>query len=105
MCDPGPKEGQSLRDGHVLCSLGEEEPVRFTSVALPSVEAEAFEPLPHAPPNYFEDPISDDFWVDIWVACAEHNVGACSISYTTWLTGLHRRRYTARYLTQSQTIR
>ena len=36
--------------------------------------------VPHVHPDDFEDPISDEFWEDVWVACAEHNVGAYSIS-------------------------
>ncbi|KAG7443153.1 phospholipase D [Guyanagaster necrorhizus] len=30
-------------------------------------------PRPHVDPNGFEDPISDAFWKDVWVACAVHN--------------------------------
>lgn len=37
-------------------------------------------PAPHIHPGSFEDPISDEFWEDIWVACAEHNVSARSVS-------------------------
>jgi phospholipase D1/2 len=36
--------------------------------------------VPTAKPKYdadsFEDPICDEFWKDIWVACAAHNVCA-----------------------------
>ena len=35
-------------------------------------------PAPYIHPDCFEDPISDEFWEDIWVACAEHNVSARS---------------------------
>ncbi|KAG9315940.1 hypothetical protein JVU11DRAFT_3592 [Chiua virens] len=28
---------------------------------------------PHIHPDDFEDPVSDQFWEDVWVACAEHN--------------------------------
>ena len=31
-------------------------------------------PTPHVDPYGFEDPISDAFWKDVWVACAVHNV-------------------------------
>ena len=31
-------------------------------------------PKPKYDANSFEDPISDEFWTDIWVACAVHNV-------------------------------
>jgi hypothetical protein len=38
---------------------------------------------PHRKPkfdaNSFEDPVCDEFWTDIWVACATHNVGVCEI--------------------------
>ncbi|KAH0831900.1 phospholipase D [Lanmaoa asiatica] len=27
----------------------------------------------HPDPDCFEDPISDEFWEDVWVACAKHN--------------------------------
>jgi phospholipase D1/2 len=37
-------------------------------------------PAPYIHPDCFEDPISDEFWEDIWVACAEHNVSALSVS-------------------------
>ncbi|KAK0430281.1 uncharacterized protein EV420DRAFT_1657697 [Desarmillaria tabescens] len=30
-------------------------------------------PRPHVDPNGFEDPVSDAFWKDVWVACAVHN--------------------------------
>ncbi|KAF8120583.1 phospholipase D [Boletus edulis] len=30
-------------------------------------------PAPHIDPDCFEDPISDEFWEDVWVMCAEHN--------------------------------
>jgi phospholipase D1/2 len=34
-------------------------------------------PVPTVPkdPKIFEDPISDEFWYDVWVAAAVHNVG------------------------------
>ena len=31
-------------------------------------------PKPKYDANSFEDPVSDEFWKDIWVACAVHNV-------------------------------
>ncbi|KAF9221001.1 phospholipase D [Gyrodon lividus] len=30
-------------------------------------------PAPHVDPDGFEDPISDEFWKNVWVACAVHN--------------------------------
>ncbi|KAI6030532.1 hypothetical protein F5J12DRAFT_903003 [Pisolithus orientalis] len=30
-------------------------------------------PAPHIAPDYFEDPICDKFWKNVWVACAVHN--------------------------------
>lgn len=30
-------------------------------------------PRPHVDANGFEDPVSDAFWKDVWVACAVHN--------------------------------
>lgn len=44
---------------------------------------------PHVDPDSFEDPVSDDFWKDVWVACAVHNVSACSIHAVPWITDLH----------------
>lgn len=35
---------------------------------------------PQVHPDDFEDPISDEFWEGIWVACAKHNVGDGLIS-------------------------
>lgn len=34
-------------------------------------------PTPLVDPQGFEDPISDKFWKDVWVACAAHNVRIC----------------------------
>lgn len=61
-------------------------------------------PAPHVHADDFEDPISDEFWEDIWVACAEHNVGAFSILCVNQLMGLCRRRYIAGYFMRSQMI-
>ncbi|THG97034.1 hypothetical protein EW026_g4898 [Hermanssonia centrifuga] len=30
-------------------------------------------PTPHVDPHGFEDPISDEFWKNVWLACAVHN--------------------------------
>ena len=35
-------------------------------------------PTPKVDPHGFEDPISDEFWKKVWVACAVHNVGGFS---------------------------
>lgn len=32
-------------------------------------------PTPKVDPQGFEDPISDEFWKKVWMACAVHNVG------------------------------
>jgi len=32
-------------------------------------------PTPKVDPHGFEDPISDEFWKKVWIACAVHNVG------------------------------
>lgn len=44
-------------------------------------EAKGKQPVPtlapHIHPDDFEDPISDEFWNGVWVACAEHNVSTC----------------------------
>lgn len=32
-------------------------------------------PTPKVDPHGFEDPISDEFWKKVWMACAVHNVG------------------------------
>lgn len=137
--DVGPKKkGPPPLEGDMLCPLDEEKPVRFTSAAIPVVEAKAVEhrapplgieescsddqpcaredqnsvasvdmpfdahaagwevvngakqrspheakgkqpapiPAPFIHPDCFEDPISNEFWEDVWVACAEHNVSA-----------------------------
>ena len=34
-------------------------------------------PTPKVDPHGFEDPISDEFWKKVWMACAVHNVGSC----------------------------
>jgi phospholipase D1/2 len=34
-------------------------------------------PKPKYHADSFEDPICDEFWEDIWLACASHNVGLC----------------------------
>ena len=31
-------------------------------------------PTPFVDPHGFEDPVCDEFWKDVWVACAVHNV-------------------------------
>jgi phospholipase D1/2 len=31
-------------------------------------------PTPHVDPDGFEDPVSNEFWNNVWVACAVHNV-------------------------------
>ena len=36
-------------------------------------------PKPKFDANSFEDPLSDKFWKDIWVACAAHNVSRLSV--------------------------
>lgn len=36
-------------------------------------------PTPHVDPYGFEDPLCDEFWKDMWVSCAVHNV-----SYLCW---------------------
>ena len=35
-------------------------------------------PTPKVDPHGFEDPISDEFWKKVWMACAVHNVGESS---------------------------
>ena len=37
-------------------------------------------PTPKVDPHGFEDPISDEFWNKVWMACAVHNVGESSLS-------------------------
>jgi phospholipase D1/2 len=37
-------------------------------------------PKPKYDANSFEDPLSDKFWTDIWVACAVHNVSRLRVS-------------------------
>lgn len=37
-------------------------------------------PTPHVDPRGFEDPISDEFWRKVWLACAVHNVSICHTS-------------------------
>lgn len=40
-------------------------------------------PTPKVDPEGFEDPISDDFWKNVWVACAVHNVSTSSDNVRT----------------------
>jgi phospholipase D1/2 len=35
-------------------------------------------PTPHVDPHGFEDPVCDEFWKGVWVACAAHNVSCYS---------------------------
>ena len=53
-------------------------------------------PTPMPKPKYdadcFEDPICDEFWDDIWVACAEHNVGVCGFESRRCLTSSYHSR-------------
>ena len=35
-------------------------------------------PTPTVDPRGFEDPISDEFWKKVWMACAVHNVSECA---------------------------
>lgn len=36
-------------------------------------------PTPDVDAHGFEDPISDKFWKNVWVACAAHNVSSCLV--------------------------
>jgi len=40
-------------------------------------------PKPQFDADSFEDPICDEFWNDIWVACAAHNVGIFRVEVAT----------------------
>jgi phospholipase D1/2 len=54
---------------------------------------------PHVDPDGFEDPISDAFWKNVWVASAAYNVRRSASSYfmiVTLIAAL-RRRYTAKF--------
>jgi phospholipase D1/2 len=42
-------------------------------------------PRPEVDPEGFEDPISDAFWKNVWVACAAHNVSATIMQRTSFL--------------------
>ena len=43
-------------------------------------------PTPHVDPYGFEDPICDEFWKRVWVACAVHNVSKLTDIRRTQLT-------------------
>lgn len=55
-------------------------------------------PTPHVDPHGFEDPISDQFWNDMWLAGAVHNVSRVGKNYPENGTNnlrILRPRYTA----------
>lgn len=39
-------------------------------------------PTPTVDPHGFEDPISDEFWKEVWMACAVHNVSSSVEAFT-----------------------
>ena len=43
---------------------------------------------PHVHPDDFEDPVSDEFWDRVWVACAKHNVSTYFFDFHTCLASL-----------------
>ena len=43
-------------------------------------------PTPKVDPHGFEDPISDEFWKKVWIACAVHNVGSSSFELPLTIT-------------------
>lgn len=62
-------------------------------------------PTPNVDPHGFEDPISDEFWEKVWVACAVHNVCGTAeilmVNFTETLPTPLRPRSTARFSTPS----
>lgn len=48
-------------------------------------------PRPEVDPEGFEDPISDAFWKNVWVACAAHNVSAIMMERTSLSTDISSR--------------
>jgi phospholipase D1/2 len=64
-------------------------------------------PTPTVDPDGFEDPISDEFWKKVWMACAVHNVGGSSsnlLPATADMLPPCRPRSIARCSTPSPTI-
>lgn len=59
---------------------------------------------PKVEPEDFEDPVSDAFWKDIWVASAVHNVSAWPSFIISIVLTRCRRRYTGRFSTPYPTI-
>jgi phospholipase D1/2 len=64
---------QSIIQKHLSSKLGD------NTSSLPT-------PMPHIDPQSFEDPISDEFWKDIWVASAVYNVNTPTIWMWIMLT-------------------
>lgn len=60
-------------------------------------------PTPVVDPHGFEDPISDEFWKNVWVACAVHNVWHLSRKGVLLRLTTVRPRFIARYSMRSQT--
>ena len=62
-------------------------------------------PTPEVDPNSFEDPISEKFWNDVWVACAVHNVRWClCLQICYFPLTRFRRKSTEEFFTQYRTI-
>ncbi|KAI0081599.1 phospholipase D [Panus rudis PR-1116 ss-1] len=59
----GPTARSQLRR-HLTAKLGSRSSAR--PWVLPT-------PTPHVDPHGFDDPVCDEFWKDVWVACAVHN--------------------------------
>ncbi|KAF8550810.1 phospholipase D [Imleria badia] len=68
-------------------------------------------PAPYIHPDCFEDPISDEFWEDIWVASAEHNTEIYRKVFhvipddtvTTWKQYKHFAAYHERFTKNAKT--
>jgi phospholipase D1/2 len=60
-------------------------------------------PAPRVDPEGFEDPISDAFWKNVWIACAVHNVCYVGVEAVNILILVYRLRFIARSSTQSLT--
>lgn len=60
-------------------------------------------PAPHVDPEGFEDPISDAFWKNVWIACATYNVCYLCLGVVGRLILFRRPRFIAKFSMLSPT--
>lgn len=61
-------------------------------------------PTPKVDPRKFEDPISDEFWKNVWMACAVHNVKALVVIRCWVLLRSFPPPYRPRFIARSSTL-